>query len=225
MKLTLKIVFALSILLNVALLVAALYYRSMHHPNERNDKECVVSWNNCIMQMNEQFDVVFFGDSHTAYGHFQTAFPSVHSINLGYMGESTKGMLRRVPVIQSVCPHTVFLMAGLNGLAEQSMSDFESAYCTLVDSILSAVPDAELYILNILPVNDDVALNQKIINANQIVQAIAEARNLTYIDIYSLYVVNNELPQDVTHDGVHLIPEAYASWYDLIRPFIQSLTL
>ena len=231
MKSCYKIILVISLILNVVLLASALCYfmskrdyscQAKHQPSEclRNDKECVMSWNNCIKQLNMQFDVVFFGDSHTAYGQFQAAFPEINSINLGYMGEDTKGMLRRVEVIQSVSPRKVFLMAGLNGLSDQSSSEFKSAYCTLIDSILSAVPDAELYIENILPVNDDVDLNRKIIDANRIIQQIAGERNLTYIDVYSLYVVNSELPQDVTNDGVHLKAEAYSLWYASLRPYL-----
>lgn len=212
----------ISILLNFVLM-AAVFYLCKHQPDKsmRDDKECVMSWNNCIKKLDMQADIVFFGDSHTAYGDWQRAFPEIKSINLGYMGEDTKGMLRRVEVIQSVHPHKIFLMAGLNGLGEQSASEFESAYCALVDSIQSAVPDAVLYIENILPVNDDVYLNKKVINANRIIQKIAEERKLTYIDLYSLYAVNSELPTDVTNDGVHLKSEAYNLWYESVNPFIR----
>lgn len=212
----------ISILLNFVLM-AAVCYLNKHQPDKsmRDDKECVMSWNNCIKKLDMQADVVFFGDSHTAYGDWQRAFPEIKSINLGYMGEDTKGMLRRVEVIQSVHPRKIFLMAGLNGLGEQSASEFEVAYSALVDSILSAVPDAELYIENILPINDDIDLNKKIIDANKIIRAIAEDRNLTHIDLYSLYAVNSELPTDVTYDGVHLKTEAYDLWYESINPFIR----
>lgn len=213
----------ISLLLNIALL-AAVFYLCKHQPDKsmRDDKECVMSWNNCIKKLDMQADVVFFGDSHTAYGDWQRAFPEIKSINLGYMGEDTKGMLRRVEVIQSVHPRKVFLMAGLNGLGDQSAAEFESAYCVLVDSIQSAVPEAELYIENILPVNDDIKLNKKIIDANKMIQKIADDRNLTHIDLYSLYAVNSELPTDVTNDGVHLKSEAYGLWYESIKELISK---
>lgn len=213
----------ISLLLNIALLATVLYLYK-HQPNKsmRDDKECVMSWNNCIKKLDMQADVVFFGDSHTAYGDWQRAFPEIKSINLGYMGEDTKGMLRRVEVIQSVHPRKVFLMAGLNGLGDQTADGFESAYCTLVDSILSAVPDAELYIENILPVNDDVYLNKKVIEANRIIQKIAEERKLTYVDLYSLYAVNCEQPTDATNDGVHLKSEAYDLWYESLKELISK---
>lgn len=217
-----KSLIIVSLLLNIALL-AAVFYLCKHQPDKsmRDDKECVMSWNNCIKKLDMQADVVFFGDSHTAYGDWQRSFPEIKSINLGYMGEDTKGMLRRVEVIRSVHPRKVFLMAGLNGLGDQTAAEFESAYCTLVDSILSAVPDAVLYIENILPVNDDVYLNKKVIEANRIIQKIAEERKLIYIDLYSLYAINSELPTDVTNDGVHLKSEAYNLWYESVNPFIR----
>lgn len=217
-----KKILIISLLLNIAL-PAAVFYLCKHQPDKsmRDDKECVMSWDNCIKKLDMQADIVFFGDSHTAYGDWQRAFPEIKSINLGYMGEDTKGMLRRVEVIRSVHPRKVFLMAGLNGLGDQTAAEFESAYCTLVDSILSAVPDAVLYIENILPVNDDVYLNKKIIDANKMIQSIANERNITLIDLYSLYAVNCELPTDATNDGVHLKSEAYNLWYESVNPFIR----
>lgn len=168
-------------------------------------------------------DVVFFGDSHTAGGDWQHAFPTVKSINLGYIGEDVKGMLRRVDVIKSVKPKKVFLMAGINGLQQQSLDDFEFWYVALVDSIRSAVPDAELYIESILPVTSysDYCDNVKIHDANAIVRKIAEERGLTYVDLYSRYAVDGTLPNEMSYDGLHLTNNAYSAWYNEIKNIVE----
>ena len=227
-----------SVALNVVL-IAALYYvavvktdfskrmmAKIKHETyvpEREDDSCVASWNNCILKLDMEVDVVFFGDSETAGGDFQKAFPDVRSINMGYIGEDVKGMLRRVDAIKSVHPKKVFLMAGINGLQQQSLSDFELWYAALVDSIRSAVPDAELYIESILPVTSysDYCDNGKIREANAIVQKVANERGLMYIDLCSQYAVDGALPETMSYDGLHLAQDAYSVWYNEIKNIIE----
>lgn len=234
-----KVGIIISILLNIVL-VMALYYvafvktdfskRMIAKINqeayvpERSDNGCVDSWNNCVKKLDMEVDVVFFGDSHTAGGNWQRAFPVVKSINLGYIGEDVKGMLRRVDAIAAVHPKKVFLMAGINGLKYQSLDDFEFWYAALVDSIRSAVPDAELYIESILPVTSysDYCDNGKIKEANAIVQKMAVERKIPYIDVYSTYAQDGALPDTLSYDGLHLKPEAYEAWYELIKKPIDE---
>ena len=177
----------------------------------RADNDCVDSWNNCIKKLDMKVDVVFFGDSHTAGGDFQKAFPDVKSLNLGYVGEDTKGMLRRVETIAAVQPKKIFLMAGINGLKGQSLSDFEYWYTVLVDSIRIAVPNAELYIESILPVtaSSDYCDNAKINEANTIIRHITQERNITYIDLHTAYADKETLPENMSYDGLHLTEDAY----------------
>ena len=190
---------------------------------ERKDDCCVASWNNCIKKLDMEVDVVFFGDSHTAGGDWQKAFPDVQSINLGYIGEDVKGMLRRVDAIAAVHPKKVFLMAGINGLQQQSLCDFEYWYVALVDSIRAAVPEADIYIESILPVTgySDYCDNSKICEANNIVRKIASDRNIQYVDVFTVYAYESALPDSMSIDGLHLTAEAYSIWYNTLQSFIR----
>lgn len=227
----------LSVVLNVVL-VAALYYvacvktdfskrmmakiKHEAYVPERVDNDCVASWNNCISKLDMEVDVVFFGDSETAGGDWQKAFPDVKSINLGYIGEDVKGMLRRVDAIAAVHPKKVFLMAGINGLQQQTIGEFEYWYAALVDAIRIEVPEAELYIESILPVTSysDYCDNEKIREANVELQRLAVERNIPYIDLYSAYAQEGALPEEMSYDGLHLTEEAYDIWYETIRELI-----
>lgn len=234
-----KVMIILSVILNVMLLVAVAYiggyktdyFKRVHakiahtpYVPERSDVNCVYSWNNCIMKMNMQVDVVFFGDSHIAGGDFQQAFPDVKSINLGYIGEDTKGMLRRVEAIAAVQPKKVFLMGGINGLYHQSLEDFEFWYAALVGAIQEAVPESEIYVHTLLPVttSSDYCDNAKIVEVNKIIAKLAADKNLTIIDLHSRYAVNNALPDSMSIDGLHLSDEAYAIWYEAIGKVIDN---
>jgi lysophospholipase L1-like esterase len=234
-----KAMIILSVVLNV-LLIAALVYiggyktdyfkraqaKLTHTPYvpQRVDYDCVESWNNCIEKLDMEVDVVFFGDSETAGGDFQKAFPEVKSINLGYIGEDVKGMLRRVDAIKAVKPKKVFLMAGINGLRNQTMDEFEYWYAALVDAIQRDVPDAELYIESILPVTcySDYCENAKIREANAIIQRMAAERNLHYINVHDAYAHEGALPDAMSYDGLHLTEDAYSIWYEVIRKSIDD---
>ena len=234
-----KALIIVSVVLNVVL-IAALYYiacvktdfskrmiAKIKHETyvpKREDDSCVASWNNCISKLDMEVDVVFFGDSETAGGDFQKAFPDVKSINLGYVGEDVKGMLRRVDAIKAVKPKKVFLMAGINGLQQQTMEEFEYWYVALVDAIRESVPEAELYIESILPVTSysDYCDNEKIREANAILQRMAEEKGLTYLDIYSQYAVNRALPDEMSYDGLHLTQDAYLIWYECIKELMNE---
>lgn len=233
-----KVLILLSVILNVALLAAVVYiggYRTdyfkrvhaklTHTPYVpvRADRDCVLSWNNCVKKLDMQVDVVFFGDSHIAGGDFQKAYPNVKSINLGYIGEDTKGMLRRVEIIAAIHPEKVFLMGGINGLYNQSLEDFLDRYAMLVDAINAAVPDAELILHTLLPVaaSSYYCDNDKIIQANQVIKHIAEERNLKCIDLHSIYAINKALPEELSYDGLHLTEEAYDKWYAAIKELMN----
>ena len=229
----------ISVVVNVVLLAALYYVACMKtdfskrmmakikhevYVPVRQDGCCVESWNNCIEKLDMEADVVFFGDSETAGGDFQKAFPEVKSINLGYIGEDVKGMLRRVDAIKAVKPKKVFLMAGINGLQQLTMDEFEYWYAVLVDAIRREVPDAELYIESILPVTSysDYCDNKKIREANAILQRMAVERNIQYLDIYSAYAHEGALPNEMSYDGLHLTEEAYEIWYEAIRKHIEN---
>lgn len=228
----------ISVVLNVVLLAALIYiggyktdyFKRVHaklthtpYVPDRQDDCCVASWNNCISKLDMEVDVVFFGDSHTAGGDWQKAFPDVQSINLGYIGEDVKGMLRRVDAIAAVHPKKVFLMAGINGLQQQSLCDFEYWYAALVDSIRAAVPEADLYIESVLPVTgySDYCDNSKICEANNIVRKIASDRNIQYVDVFTVYAYESALPDSMSIDGLHLTAEAYSIWYNTLQSFIR----
>lgn len=190
----------------------------------RMDDDCVASWNSCIRKLNLDADIVFFGNSITEGGEFQDYFPEQNVVVMGYIGENTKGMLRRVEAIRSVHPEKVFLMAGINGLKNQSWDDFDKWYGLLLDSVQSAVPEATIYVQSILPVTLSCSFcpNEKIIEANRHILQMAEARGLTYIDLHSVYAEDHALPESMSYDGLHLVANAYTPWVNEIRKHIEE---
>ena len=190
---------------------------------ERHDANCVISWNNCIKQMNYDADIVFFGNSITAGNNWQETFPNYRIVNLGYVGEDTKGMIRRIPAIDALHPRKVFIMAGINDLHLHSIKDFERWYVLMLDSALSALPDANLFVESILPVttSSNYCSNEKIRKANKFIRTIAEERNITYINLFDSYAIDGFLPEYMSYDGLHLKSEAYIIWEQEIEKYLD----
>lgn len=198
-------------------------------PNERSDYLCIQGWTNTLQKIDYKADVCFIGNSITLNADFHKEFPDKSIINLGYSGDCIEGMIIRKQQISSVSPEKIFLMAGFNDLQYRHLSieDFKSEYEQLIDSIQSSNPQSELYLESILPVNHQMNSNivstAKILEANNVIKQLATQHSLVYIDLFSLYAdSHNELPQELTYDGVHLYSSSYTIWSNAISNYINK---
>lgn len=184
-------------------------------------EKCLQAWTNSLKQMDAKVDIVFFGDSLTYYGDFASVFPNKVICNLGLRGDTLRGMIDRVEQILLLGPNQVFLMAGINDVTLLSVGEFERYYSSLIDSIIEGLPDSNIFIQSILPINVKEYKvscdNYQIIICNHIIQKIAQKRKVNYLDIHSIYEERGQLPKVLTIDGVHLTAEAYNLWYDFLR--------
>ena len=174
-------------------------------------------------------DVLFIGHSLTAYGKFGDYFPDKVVVNLGIPGGVIEDMIGRVPTAAAHAPKKIFVMAAANDLFDEEldMDRVEEQYRELLDALLEACPDAEIYIESELPVTKRSAsswgINNKTIRQfNERVKAMAEEYGLEYLDIYSAYDYHGGLKEELSEDGVHLKTAAYSYWADIIRPYIEG---
>lgn len=185
-----------------------------------------VGWTNTIEKLHTDFDIAFFGNSITRGSDFQLDFTDKKIINLGYSGDNIPGMIKRVPMIQKSNAKKVFIMAGTNDLVHISLEEYETRYSKLLSTIRDSIPGIKIYLESVLPSNHemgDYAPNPKIREANKIAQKLAKRYNCTYIDIYHLYAnEQDELPKEITRDGVHLYPDQYGKWTEAIRTYIYE---
>lgn len=173
-----------------------------------------------------KFDVAFFGNSITSGSDFQRYFPNKKIINLGYPGNSIIDMQRRICMLQAVQPQKIFIMAGTNDLVHIDIEDYKQRYSNLIVAIKDSIPNAKIYIQSVLPSNHEMANyapNEKVKEANKVAKNLAEKFQCQYIDLYGLYAdEKDELPKDLTKDGVHLYPKSYKRWTHAIAPYIEE---
>ena len=181
-------------------------------------EKCLQAWTNFLRQMNVKADIVFFGDSLTYYGDFSSVFTGKVVSNLGLRGDTIKGMIERVEQVKLLEPKVVYLMAGINDVGGVSANDFCCLYTILVEILLQLDSIESLVIQSILPVNTErfkiSCDNRQIRACNSRISEIAHEHGLRYIDLYSLYDKEGQLPQSLTKDGLHLNADAYQIWYN-----------
>lgn len=237
MKKNLLIIFLFLLNLLSCYLVVKLEYKTRYikHYIERRkgivqekrpaDLSCIEGWTNTIAKLDYDADIVFFGHSHITDSDFRQYFPDKKIVNLGYPGNNLKGMLSRIEQIDLVKPEKVFIMGGANSLW-YSKEEFESAYDTLITNIRNKIPNAELYLINILPQcngeKGNALRNVTIRSRNRFIDSYATLHDFKMIDVYSLYVdEKGNLVDSLSNDGLHLKASAYDKWAECLIPYMQ----
>ena len=184
-------------------------------------EKCLQAWANSLRQMNAKADIVFFGDSLTYYGDFSSVFPDKVVCNLGLRGDTIQGMIDRVDQVSFLKPKVIYLMAGINDVDSCSAVLFKELYDSLIYSIQKKVPNTKLVIQNILPVdnvNFSISCNNyQIEKYNQIIEGLTYHYKLYMIDLFSLYIKNGHLKEEMSIDGIHLKPDDYQLWYEALK--------
>ena len=98
----------------------------------------------------------------TDMSDFQKTFSNKKVINLGYPGDTMKGMMLRRAMLKAVKPEKIFMMAGINGLKTIGINQFAAEYETLVNSVQTSLPHSQFYLQSILPIMLMYMINMEI---------------------------------------------------------------
>jgi lysophospholipase L1-like esterase len=160
--------------------------------------------------------VVFVGDSITEGGLWSEWLPDVDVINRGISGNTTQDILDRMHQIVSVKPDKLFVMIGVNDLNKRlGVAVALRNYTTLFDLIDAQLPQTEVYIQSVLPVNAVWPLidNTHIPTLNSALMQHADERGYQYIDLHSVFAdAEGALKSDLSNDGIHLLAPGYRLW-------------
>lgn len=170
--------------------------------------------------------IVFLGDSQVAQAEWHELFgdqPTV--LNRGIAGESTQGVLARLPEILRHKPLKIFLLVGANDLIfGQKPADIALVYRTVVQKIRTDSPDTELYLQSVLPINNEQrntgTSNAEIDALNAQIAQIARDFALPFIDLGTpLKDADGHLAVKFSQDGLHLNGVGYAVWKKSIEQY------
>lgn len=170
-------------------------------------------------------DVVFLGNSITAGGNWIELLGRERIANRGIGGDNTLGTLHRLQYVYALKPKLCFIMTGINDLyADASVDLVFKNYCAIIDTLRSH---------NIIPViQSTLHVNPKwkrteeknplVAELNVLLKEYAVKNSIQYIDVNAVLSSNNILRDEFTTDGVHLTPEAYGVWRELLFPVLKK---
>ena len=171
-------------------------------------------------------DIVFIGDSITEKGgDWGKRFGSGRIRNRGIAGDVTAGVLMRLGEIYAYKPEAVFIMIGINDIAEAGKDkDFIAGnIAKIVSEIQKNSPTTKVCVQSILPNRkEEAATTARAVN-NMLRQNAAKQK-YTFIDLYKYFADDDKLLQnELTYDGTHLNEKGYQIWVDQEKKTIDEL--
>lgn len=170
--------------------------------------------------------IILLGDSLTEIGPWAELLPGKQIRNRGISGDTTRGVLHRLEEIIHAQPEQIFLLIGINDLKSRVPTDeTASNYAQILDQLQAGCPSAKIYTQSLLPTHNDLfaANYEEVEELNEMIAALAQERNLQYLDLYPRFTILGNQPNPAYFsDGVHLTPKGYILWASLLTPHIQA---
>jgi lysophospholipase L1-like esterase len=154
--------------------------------------------------------VILIGDSLIEWFDWAGRFPEHEVHNLGISGETVEWMLDRLPrVIQSYPGvEKVFILTGINNVAMED-SGIVKPYRQALREFRAAYPQAELYVISLLPTRLPWIDPTTIRTLNERLRDLARENSAIYIDMHSVFSLH-DLSELLSEDGIHISPSGYA---------------
>ena len=168
--------------------------------------------------------IVFFGDSITYLGDWESWFSGHKVTNLGVSGDRIADLIDRVDQVTAAKPTKLFVMVGVNDiLTGYDPADIIAEHEKLLKELQDKLPGCEIYVESVLPADRAYPNSDRILAYDSELSALAEKLGLEYIDLFPLYRDRSGfLMSQYTGDGLHLLRDAYEQWVEQIRPLIDN---
>ena len=195
----------------------------------------------CLNKFVKKGEIVFTGSSlcelFPINEMLQNVEPRIRVYNRGIGGFVTDELLTNLAVcVLDLAPRMLFLNIGTNDLSDASrpMAQIMGTYRAILEKVLQALPDVQIYLMAYYPINEEAATpkmkpclrvrtNEKIAQANAEVQKIAKTLHLHYIDVNApLKDEQGRLRAEFTYEGMHIRPEGYRTIYPAIKEILMN---
>lgn len=173
--------------------------------------------------------IVFLGDSITEHQDWSVLLGISNVFNAGISGNTTDDILERLHGVTSLNPDRLFIMAGINDFFHGKSAEYVFAnYEKIISEVKEKSPSTLIYIQSTLPINNDLSRigkvdAQKIVDLNEKLKTLSDSQKVFFIDLYSYFCgIDHKLYGKYAKDGVHPVPEGYAVWRELLKPYITQ---
>lgn len=165
--------------------------------------------------------IIMVGNSLTAGGKWKEYFPTKNIYNFGIPGDSSAGVLNRLPQLIEKKPYEIYLLIGVNDLRmDCNTEQIVQNYNTILWKLKKELPNTKVYITGLLPTDNKIRSNAEILQVNVELKRIATLTKHVYIDIYKDFLLGDVINPIYTYDGIHLTDKGYNIWVEKLRPYI-----
>lgn len=170
-------------------------------------------------------DIVFLGNSITAGTDWAKLLGMPNAKNRGISGDITYGVLERLDQVISGKPSKVFVLIGINDVSRNIPDSLILRnYKNIVSRIRTGSKKTSIYFYTLLPVNasfnkfkNHYGKDEHILWLNSEIKKLA-GKKVTVIDLYTHFLDSeHHLKAELTHDGLHLKPEGYQVWAEVLK--------
>ncbi|ACU02800.1 GDSL-type esterase/lipase family protein [Pedobacter heparinus] len=170
-------------------------------------------------------DFVFLGNSITAGTNWAKLLDLPNAKNRGISGDITFGVLERLDQVISGKPAKVFVLIGINDISRNIPDSLILRnYKNIISRIKTGSKKTKIYFYTLLPVNasfnkfkNHYGKDEHILWLNSEIRKLAD-KKVTVIDLYTHFIDGeNHLKANLTHDGLHLKPEGYQVWAEVLK--------
>ena len=204
--------------------------------NEASKDMKVESWKETNKTLKKR-SIVFVGDSITEFFKVDEFFKDVTAINRGIVGDTTDELLARIKEsVYDIKPSKAFLMIGTNDIVNGNRSPkyIVANIGKMIEGIKKNSPGTVIYLESVYPVYSikdkkfdsymvGKRTNETINEINENLKVLAKSENVTYIDVYShLIGDNNQIKINYTYDGLHLDAPGYIEVVKVLKPYVEN---
>jgi lysophospholipase L1-like esterase len=184
----------------------------------------------------DKAEVVFIGDSITQGWEgegkeiWARNYAGLNAVNLGIGGDRTQHVLWRLENgnLKGLKPKAAVVMIGTNNSngEDNTAEQIADGISAIVKKLRETLPDAKVLLIPIFPRGENPNPQRgKILQANQIVQNLADGEHVIWVDFgYKFVTAEGRIPRDLMPDYLHLSQKAYGIWADsLAEPLKKAL--
>jgi lysophospholipase L1-like esterase len=170
-------------------------------------------------------EFVFLGNSITAGTDWAKLLDLPNAKNRGISGDISFGVLERLDEVIARKPAKVFVLIGINDISRNIPDSLILRnYKQIISRIKSGSKRTQLYFYTLLPVNSSFGKfknhygkDEHLLWLNDQIRNLS-AKKVTIIDLYPNFLdENNHLKANLTKDGLHLLPEGYQLWAEILK--------
>lgn len=126
--------------------------------------------------------------------------------------ETASGTVTVSEALQGGTYGKIYMMTGLNELGWYDTDKFIEYYGDMVDLAKQTHPEAQIYVIGIMPVGAKATAeqahltNDRVQMFNGLILGMCEAKQVYFVDGFEAVASDGSLPDDASPDGVHMEP-------------------